>query len=132
MPGSPPIRTSVPGTIPPPSTRSNSVTPEEILTSSCDSISEYAIAVTSRSFKELRAAPLVLRERSSTSEFHSPHSGHLPSHLPDLCPQFWHTKIVSEFFFNAVIATLSGFRRDVQAPRAFHAQRWDAELDRDA
>src|SRR6185503_19464072 len=95
MPGSPPMSTSVPGTIPPPSTRSNSVTPDGMRTSSCDSISVNATAVTSRSLKPFR--PAVLRAGcafSSTSEFHSPHSGHLPSHLPDVYPQAWQTNDV--------------------------------------
>src|SRR4029079_10993634 len=96
MPGSPPISTSVPGTMPPPSTRSNSVTPEGTRTSSCASISVNAMAAHSRSRKSLW--PPALRGFSSTREFHSPHSGHLPSHLPDLCPQLWQTNNVSAFF----------------------------------
>src|SRR6185503_9330949 len=95
MPGSPPMSTSVPGTIPPPRTRSNSVTPDGMRTSSCDSISVNATAVTSRSLKPFR--PAVFRAGcafSSTSEFHSPHSGHLPSHLPDVYPQPWQTNDV--------------------------------------
>src|SRR5215217_9375783 len=95
IPGSPPIKTSVPGTMPPPRTRSNSVTPEGMRTSSCDSISVNAMAEMSRCEKPVRRAGCAF---SSTSEFHSPHSGHLPNHFPDLCPQFWQTNKVS--FFN--------------------------------
>src|SRR4030095_11163598 len=95
IPGSPPSRTSVPGTIPPPSTRSNSVTPEETRASSCDSISLYAMALASRKRNPPLAEPfLVVTTRSSTSEFHSPHSGHFPSHLRDSKPQDWRRKIV--------------------------------------
>src|SRR6185369_1476453 len=97
MPGSPPISTSVPGTMPPPRTRSNSVTPDGRRRSSCGSISVNATALTSRSLN-----PLLPRRDgcvfSSTNEFHSPHSGHLPSHLPERCPQLWQANNVSAFF----------------------------------
>ena len=89
----------MPGTIPPPRTRSNSVTPDEMRTSSCDSIS---VKGNSGNVAQLEAVascpfPRMVSRFSSTSEFHSPHSGHFPSHLRDLCPQFWQTKIVSFF-----------------------------------
>src|SRR4030095_13115051 len=88
IPGSPPISTSVPATIPPPSTRSNSVTSDGVRTSSCDSISAYVTASTSRSLNPLRDELLRVSARSSMSEFHSPHSGHLPNHFGLWCPQF--------------------------------------------
>ena len=54
----------------------------------CDSMSVKATAVTSRILNPFRTPPFRdACDFSSTSEFHSPHSGHLPSHLPDLCPQ---------------------------------------------
>src|ERR1043165_5945433 len=56
MPGSPPMRMRLPGTMPPPSTRSNSVTPEETRASSCDSISPKRTGFTSRRWTEARAA----------------------------------------------------------------------------
>src|SRR5215213_6168166 len=156
MPGSPPIRTSVPGTMPPPSTRSNSVTPEGMRTSSCGSISVKGTAETSRSLKLLRPpARRVGCDFSSTREFHSPHSGHLPSHLPVECPQFWQTKTVS-FFIRKILpqrrkgakrikvffasfaplretftTTLSHFPLVVPAPPDHHAPRSAAESSHD-
>jgi hypothetical protein len=62
---------------------------EEMRTSSCGSISVKGTAETSRSLKLLRLpVRRVGCDFSSTSEFHSPHSAHLPSHLPVECPQF--------------------------------------------
>ena len=73
--------------MPPPSTRSNSVMPDEMRASSCDSMSLYAMGLTCRKVNPPRAAAPGLeatgRARSSTSEFHSPQSGHFPSHLRD-------------------------------------------------
>ena len=90
------MRMRLPGTMPPPSTRSNSVTPEETRASSCDSISPKRTGFASRRRKPPRAAipfaaPAAGRARSSTNEFHSPQSGHFPSHLADCFAQFWQT-----------------------------------------
>src|SRR3972149_1362913 len=81
MPGSPPTRITEPVTTPPPRTLSSSLIPVEVLCS-------YP------AFIELRSCGSDLRNctgresregtdsfLSSTRVFHSPQSGHLPSHL---------------------------------------------------
>ena len=90
MPGAPPIRTSEPATMPPPRTRSSSSMPDSVRSSSCASILPYAIGVAWRYWATARvsAAAAVGRKRSSTKVFHSPQSGHCPSHLRCCEPQF--------------------------------------------
>ncbi len=92
MPGSPPMRMRLPGTMPPPSTRSNSSMPDGMRESSCDSISPKRTGFTSRRRNPPRAAipfdaVAAGRAFSSISEFHSPQSVHLPNHLGDCFPQ---------------------------------------------
>ena len=85
MPGSPPSRTSEPGTRPPPSTRSSSLTPVETR-----SASEASMSAKSRAPAPVSAGrepgPARLAAVSSTSEFHSPQSGHRPSHFRAWAP----------------------------------------------
>src|SRR3982750_3129896 len=97
MPGDPPISTSEPATMPPPSTRSNSSIPDEVRASSCDSISLYETGEDDRKPKAgiPPAACPATRNRSSTIVFHSPQSVHCPAHLRDWLPQFWQTNMVA-------------------------------------
>src|SRR6218665_163758 len=87
MPGSPPINTNEPGTMPPPNTRFNSWSRVSIRTS-------FATPTSSNVRGTLRAllcvchelAETVLLTTSSAKVFHAPHDGHLPTHLADSAP----------------------------------------------
>ena len=85
MPGSPPSSTSDPGTKPPPSTRSNSSIPVERRAASAISTSVYSFADPAAPSWAYRFVPPAdagaSAVRSSTSEFHAPHSLHRPSHF---------------------------------------------------
>jgi hypothetical protein len=95
MPGSPPISTKLPGTIPPPNTRLNSLSGVSKRLSSSNTTSAtktglFALCVD----VELVAfqsgmEPLAFSVISSTKVFHSPHDGHLPSHFGVSKPQLW-------------------------------------------
>ena len=95
MPGSPPSKTMEAGTMPPPSTRSNSSTPVLIL-----------LNFSSRT--ELKGCGLTMLFRmgfsaaagactSSIKEFHAPQFGHLPSHLGLTAPHSPQTYVVTVF-----------------------------------
>ena len=83
IPGSPPSNVTEPGTTPPPSTRSSSLSPVVTgrLTSGSMSAIEQAGAA---------AGPMIgtsARATSSTSVFHCPHELHWPAHLGCAVPQ---------------------------------------------
>src|ERR1700744_5373708 len=84
MPGSPPISTTPPGTRPPPSTRSNSLTPVEKRGTSDASISARRCtgALLASDWKRCAEGDSAT---VSTSVFHALHAGHCPCHLGD-CP----------------------------------------------
>ena len=96
IPGSPPISTRDPFTMPPPSRRSTSALPSDTR-SSC-------VVDTSFSGIDLREAPgtvivpafLPVTTSCSTIVFHSPHAGHRPIHLEYSLPQWLqnHTVLV--------------------------------------
>ena len=99
MPGSPPSSTSDPGTMPPPSTRSNSPMPVESRACCSISMSAYKRARCRRARQRvaMRRAPARRRSRparSSTSEFQAPQSAQRPSHFGDCAPHSWQTKTV--------------------------------------
>src|SRR5438105_5291873 len=80
IPGSPPTRTTEPGTIPPPRTKSNSARP----------VFQRPMADGFRSVRRIggwpvgtppTAEPPDRRTASSTSAFHAPQASHLPPHL---------------------------------------------------
>src|SRR5438105_8631963 len=80
IPGSPPTRTTEPGTIPPPRTKSNSARPvfqraTASLFRSVRRIGGLAVG------KPLTAEPLNRPTASSTSAFHAPQASHLPPHF---------------------------------------------------
>src|SRR5207245_2177013 len=83
----PPSSTNDPGTRPPPSTRSSSAMPvgRRGDWSSFTWLSEVGAAAPNSA----PAGPGPVA--SSTSEFHSPHSGQRPSHLAAHRPHFWQT-----------------------------------------
>src|ERR1700744_4537620 len=94
IPGSPPMSTSEPATMPPPNTRLNSASGVNILSSSLKVISETGVGLLERcsevdgafqSGMELLAFSMI----SSANVFHCWHDGHLPSHLGDSKPQLW-------------------------------------------
>ena len=99
IPGSPPSKTSEPGTRPPPNTRFNS--------SSCISMRGSSPPVISLRMTGLlligsnpergRVPATGLRITSSTYVFHSPQEGHLPIHLGESCPQLLHIYTVFSF-----------------------------------
>ncbi len=102
IPGSPPMRTSEPGTMPPPSTRSNSSMPDGTRDSSPESIAskgfgleglEGSVACSGRPLPGGGASSW----RSSARLFHSPQSGQRPSHLELSKPQAWQAKNVRTF-----------------------------------
>src|SRR5690606_22698149 len=108
MPGSPPSSTSDPGTMPPPSTRSNSLMPVVSRSASTTSTSAYSVARwppgAGAALRALTAAPAPTG--SSTSEFHAPQSGQRPSHFGDWKPQDWHEKRVRDFMAAASVFEL--------------------------
>ena len=91
IPGSPPISTKLPGTIPPPNTRLNSgseqinfgvfskVTSASNLGFTCDLVLDLSF--------QTSAGCVFVSINSSTKVFHSSHEGHFPSHLGVECPQ---------------------------------------------
>src|SRR3990167_11360943 len=86
IPGSPEIKTKDPGTIPPPKTLSNSENPVDRR-----KLCSFLTSASLTKFPSI-CIPLILclsdsAETSvSTSEFHDPHSGHLPRYEEDLYP----------------------------------------------
>src|SRR5258708_34786633 len=101
MPGSPPMRTMEPGTMPPPSTRSNSPMPDGMRGVSEASTTSYGLGRPPASLRSDGARPLLAAVgtscRSSTKLFHSPQSGHRPSHLLLSNPHAWQPKTVLNF-----------------------------------
>src|SRR4029077_10205941 len=93
--------------MPPPSTRSNSSMPVEILACCSSSMSEYSRAVLAPLAAAYRCpaeAPTLSVGLSSTNEFQAPQSRHCPSHLLDCAPHSWQTNTVLDAL---VIAGLS-------------------------
>src|SRR4029077_3389322 len=83
--------------MPPPSTRSNSSMPVEILACCSSSMSEYSRAVLAPLAAAYRCpaeAPTLSVGLSSTNEFQAPQSRHCPSHLLDCAPHSWQTNTV--------------------------------------
>ena len=91
MPGSPPMSTSDPGTMPPPSTRSNSPMPEWTRSCSLSSISSRVFAgaagVSTVLFRAGPAAGAGAAGACSSILFHAPQDGQRPIHLADSYPQ---------------------------------------------
>src|SRR5579875_894830 len=96
-PGSPPIKTSDPGTSPPPSTRSTSPIPRTTRGASSRDTSVIGVATAGGAAAAARP-PTVPPPRdgagtgSSTNVFHPPQPGQRPSHFADSYPQVWQTK----------------------------------------
>ena len=82
MPGSPPISTTPPGTMPPPSTRSSSSWPvgERATSAASISASVATAAVFASGWKRCRVAAADSATPSS-SVFQASQCGHLPSHF---------------------------------------------------
>jgi hypothetical protein len=95
IPGSPPMSTIEPGTMPPPSTRSNSPMPDGTRAASLTSTASHGTAPapgSSASVAWRALPPEATSWRSSTKLFHSPQSGQRPSHFELSNPQAWQTK----------------------------------------
>ncbi|MDB5144861.1 MAG: hypothetical protein JWQ66_3574, partial [Mucilaginibacter sp.] len=94
IPGSPPIKTNDPATMPPPKTRLNSLSGVSRRCSSSKVISETSMGLLERWVEvelafQLGMDILVFSIISSTRVFHCPQEGHLPSHFGDSKPQLW-------------------------------------------
>ena len=110
MPGSPPISTIEPGTIPPPSTRSNSPIPDAMRGASLASITSQGLgrdAAAPASCGSGRPLPGAgwASCRSSAKLFHSPQSGQRPSHFELSKPQAWQAKKTLAFVRRPLRAT---------------------------
>src|SRR5258705_3038086 len=93
MPGSPPISSAEPGTMPPPVTRSSSAIPVAIRGARMLIPDSGSSAIT-RPFPALpRPGPASTASVSSTSVFQSPQAAHLPTQRLATAPQLWHTKV---------------------------------------
>ena len=93
MPGSPPMSTSEPGTMPPPSTVSSSSMPEEMRSKCSSRTSERGTglcAAAERSRFSFFAAGAGASAISSTRVPNLPHPGHLPSHCGLCAPHSEH------------------------------------------
>src|SRR5580692_10114117 len=93
-PGSPPSSTRLPATSPPPSTRSSSpiVLDRRSLISTAHSVIASGPCPSDTPVELGRGGAAC--SISSTSELHSLHTGHLPSHLVSACPQLWQRHVV--------------------------------------
>src|ERR1700759_4306369 len=94
IPGSPPINTSEPATIPPPKTRLNSLSGVSSRCSSSNVISDTGTGLLARLVVvdvafQLGTAVLAFSMISSANVFHCWHEGHFPNHLGDSKPQLW-------------------------------------------
>src|SRR5438132_9773527 len=86
MPGSPPTRTTDPGTMPPPRTKSNSASPVRQRTTPIPSTADrrmggWADRLSIRRSAEPPIRRVVRPTASSTSVFHSPHASQRPAHF---------------------------------------------------
>ena len=106
MPGSPPIRISPPSTMPPPSTRSSSLMPvpvRRVVSSGISFRTMGTAPVPGRWFAAI--LPAVFSDtasRLSSSVFHPPQPGHLPTHRGVWYPQAVHSYTLFTF---AIILT---------------------------
>src|SRR6267143_852144 len=91
MPGSPPTRTTEPGTMPPPSTKSNSANPVRQRSLPTVGRLESWTGTAVVSFQPSNF-PTFRPTTSSTSEFHAPHASHFPPHLGWSAPHSVHRK----------------------------------------
>ena len=91
MPGSPPISTTAPGTMPPPSTRSSSDRPVGMrAVSSSATWSSRCTPALAATSPAAAARPLALGvARPSTRLFQAPHSPHWPCHFGYSAPHSW-------------------------------------------
>ena len=121
IPGSPPSKTILPGTNPPPRTRFNSVSLVSIRGSSFADIScryrgLFEVPATD-SLTDCAADLAAIEPVSpailiSLKVFHCPHEGHLPIHFADSCPQLEHTYAILSF---AIISYSGRYRHAIYA-----------------
>src|SRR5215218_10972357 len=139
MPGAPPMRTSDPGTRPPPRTRSSSPIPVERRSTLGASTCPSATGVSARPAERDGAAPPrpagAAARFSSVIVFHSPQPGQRPCHFWLSWPQAVHAKTVAERAISARLrAPVDGFapsvraRFDGQFVSALHAPLAPAEF----
>src|SRR5712692_1482033 len=91
MPGSPPTRTTEPGTMPPPKTKSNSANPVRQRSLPTVGRLESWTGTAVVSF-EPSNFPTFRPTTSATSAFHAPHASHFPPHLGWSVPHSVHRK----------------------------------------
>src|SRR5580658_6332938 len=112
IPGSPPTSTTEPGTIPPPSTRSNSSIPLESLGVCASSISPMATASASTaSLPPIAAARDCARASVAggvygSRLFHAPQSGHFPNHLLCTPPHWLHRNCVRVLAIEVILPSV--------------------------
>ena len=95
MPGSPPMSSADPGTMPPPVTRSSSATPVEKRGASRLVPLRLSSATTRPPLLRVSPEPGgAIASVSSRSVFHSPHAAHLPAQRGERAPQLWQTNVV--------------------------------------
>src|SRR3954470_19367543 len=107
IPGSPPTRTTEPGTIPPPSTKSNSPSPVVHLRRSVPSTSRRRTGRASAAARFTGAPAEAERlgaDGSSTSVFHSRQAGHWPCQRGVSLPHSRQKKAVLVFATPSVLA----------------------------
>src|SRR6185295_14976090 len=125
IPGSPPTRTSEPGTRPPPKTRSSSSIPRRRRGMSASAMpargSATPAAVAPRAIA--RSVRVVSRTTVSTSVFQRSHARHCPSQRRKDSPQDWHTK---RLWGRAILARPPDWRRG--SPR-LDRRAWLGEVD---
>ena len=100
-PGLPPISVSEPGTIPPPSTRSNSSSLDEKRSTSVSTMSVIGFAFAEPVDVEVSFTTSCSWALSSTNESQVPHPVHFPIHLGEVNPQCWHSN--NTLFFLAMV-----------------------------
>src|SRR6201746_2499480 len=91
-PGSPPISSAEPGTMPPPVTRSNSATPVTRRGGASSSVLRSSSAKRRPLTRLVAPAPMGAGAPSSVMVFHPPQDSHFPAHLELVVPQDWQTK----------------------------------------
>ena len=108
IPGSPPTRIALPGTSPPPSTRSSSSIPEGVRGGGGSSAASPLSATTRPRWAPRPRPGPWLSGASSTIEFHSPQASQRPDHLRCAAPQAVQVKAVTGLAMARLVAGRAG------------------------
>src|SRR5438034_5319936 len=129
-PGSPPIRTRLPGTTPPPSTRLSSPQASLVRGESSGAISLRGIARAGRSGRDLESLA-AFRTWNSWSVFHAPQCGHWPAQRRLSPPHSVQTKVIVDLGMQRLYPGLpvgEGGRSFLQGAGVGTCERQDAAL----